>query len=116
MRGRFLFAVIILFSAILLSGCTRVIRSPADELKTSDWQGEYESGYTVALSFDGSNAELTVVGDGEILDISGLCAVTDDTLVICDRGSDFNYSFGYELYGDRVELSVFDSEITLNKL
>ncbi len=101
---------------MLLSGCTRVIRGPADELRMFGWQSEPEGGNTVTLSFDGSNASLRADGGADFLLLEGLCAVTDDTVVICDSVTGYNYSFGYKLYGDRVELSIFDSEIILKKM
>ena len=101
---------------MLLSGCSRVIRGPADELRMFSWQSELEGGNIVTLSFDGSNAALSADSGVDSLLLEGLCAVTDDTVVICDSVTGCNYSFGYRLYGDRVELSVFDSEITLKKV
>ena len=115
MRGKFIIAAV-LSAVMLLSGCDRNIRGPADELRMYGWQSELEGGNTVTLSFDGSDATLSADGGVDPLLLEGLCAVTDDTVVICDSETGYNYSFGYKLYGDRVELSIFDSEITLKKL
>lgn len=107
--------MLFLSAVMLLPGCTRVIRGPADELRMFDWQSELEGGNTVTLSFEGSDATLRADGGVDSLILEGLCAVTDDTVVICDSETGYNYSFGYKLYGDRIELSIFDSEITLKK-
>lgn len=115
MRGK-LFCALLLSAVMLLSGCTGVIRSPADELRMFSWKSELEGGNTVSLSFVGSDATLIADGGVDTLILEGLCVVDDDTVVICDSVTGYNYIFGYKLYGDRVELRLFDSEIILKKL
>ena len=113
MRVKF-FAV--LLCLLLLSGCSKTIDSPADELRAFSWQGDYENGNTVTLSFDDSNASLSVSNNDFELELEGLCVFSDDSFTICDNGSDINYTFGYALYGDRVEMSFIDGTISLKKL
>lgn len=116
MRGKFLCMTATISALIILSGCTRMINSPADELKMYSWQGELENSSVVTLDFDGSKADLSIDNEDFDLDISGLCAVSYDTLIICDENTEYNYKFGYKLYGDRVELTIFDGTISLKKL
>ena len=118
MRGLFLrlSAVCVLVIGIIsLVSCTRVISSPSDELKMYRWTCEEENGCSVSLSFDETDAELSVVNDSFTFDIKGLCVLDEDTLTICDSDSGNNYSFGYQLYGDRVELSFNAGVLELNK-
>ena len=101
---------------VLLSGCTRVINSPSDELKTYSWSGEWENGNTAELSFDDDNARLVVHNEAFDLMIKGLCIVTDDSLVICDEESGRNAVFSFILHGDRVELSYNGGKVSLDKI
>ena len=80
------------------------------------WRCELDNSSVVTLDFDGSNADLSIDNEDFDLEISGLCAVSDDTLIICDENTEYNYKFGYELYGDRVELTIFDGTVSLEKL
>ena len=80
------------------------------------WRGEFENGNTAELSFEDTNGCFTVNFPDETMKLCGLCVTTDDRLIICDEESGMNYTFGYRLYGDRVELSCNGAWITLNKL
>lgn len=118
LRGKSFFITalaVVLMSAFMLSGCERNIESPFDELRGYSWQGELENGNTVTLSFDDSNARLSVENEDFSLDISGLCVPDDGSFVIFDENSDANYSFDYRLYGDRVELIAEGGELSLEK-
>ena len=113
MRGKFF--VFLLLSVMLLSGCQRVLQTPADEFPQYDWQSEQENGSVVTLDFDDGRCTFAIEGDTISSIISGVCFVTDDKLVICDEDNGQNYTFGYHLFGDRVELSYNGSVITLKK-
>lgn len=116
---RFFMRVIILLTALIsvfcLTSCTRVINSAADELRMYQWLCEQENGTVVTLSFDDTDAALNIGNDSFSLDVEGLCTVKDDKLTICDAESHHNYTFGYRLYGDRVELNFGSGVIELKK-
>ena len=116
MRARFVCIAALLCAVIMLASCIKTINSPADELQMYSWSGESENGTVVSLTFDGSNGDLNIeyYGDSD-LKISGLCIVSDDSLIICDEVSGANYTFNYTLHGDRVELSYNGSTLTLLK-
>ena len=79
------------------------------------WSNSFENGADVTLSFTQTNGFLDIEsGDGS-LRIGGLCMLTDDAMLIFDDNSGMNYSFGYHLYGDRVELSRDGNVLTLKK-
>lgn len=118
MRGIILrvFALCMVMLCILcLASCTQVINSPSDELRMYRWTCEQENGCFVSLSFEGTDALLHIENDVGTTDLDGLCVTDDDSLTICDTDSDNNYTFGYRLYGDRVELYFNDAVLTLNK-
>lgn len=118
MRGLFTrFSVLgmVLISAFSLVSCTPVINNASDELRMNDWRYEGDNGSTVSLSFDDTDAYLYIENAAYTLDISGLCAADDDSLTICDTDIGKNYSFGYHLYGDRVELNFGSGVLELLK-
>ena len=115
MRGKFLLIFLLLTAVLSLSSCVKSIQSPSDELKMYTWSGSFDNGADVTLSFSENNGTLDIEGDNELLYISGLCMLTDDDLLIFDEESGMNYSFGYKLYGDRVELNRDGSVLTLQK-
>lgn len=79
------------------------------------WSGVAENDSVVSLSFRDTCGYLDYENDDEPLHIGGLCMTTDDRLLIFDEQSGMNYSFGYQLYGDRVELNHNGSILTLKK-
>ena len=115
MRGKLYTISVLLVCVTALSACARVIRTPADELSLYRWRGELDNGDSAELSFDGDDASLELKGEGLALTLCGNYALTDDTLVICDRASGMHYSFGYRLFGDRVELSSDGGAVSLDK-
>lgn len=115
MRGKFLYVVLLLMVVLSLSSCVKSIQRPADELKMYTWSSDFDNGVDVTLYFTQTDGYLDIEGDDEPLHIGGLCMLTDDDLLIFDDDSGMNYSFGYRLYGDRVELSRDGSVLTLKK-
>ena len=116
MRGKCFLAVFSIMILFLLSGCTQVVDNNSDELRLYSWEGETESGNIVTLRFDGSDAALEIGYPDTEMIISGFCAVSDDSLMICDEETGFDYTFGYKLYGDRVELTFDSGQISLKKM
>lgn len=102
--------------AVCLASCTRVINSASDELRMYRWSCEEENGCCVTLRFDDTDAYLHIENDAYTLDIGGLCAADKDSLTICDNESGNHYTFGYHLYGDRVELSAGTGVLKLHKV
>ncbi len=115
MRGKF-FVPFLLIAVMLLSSCTQIINSAADELRMFSWEGTADNGNTASLLFCDNKASLSLQTHDGLLRIHGLCLVDDEKLMICDEGSGMNYSFGYTLYGDRVELTATNGTLTLNKV
>ena len=80
------------------------------------WSGSFEHRSDVTLSFTQTEGYLEIENDDSSLSVGGLCMLTDDELLIFDKNSGMNYSFGYRLYGDRVELKRDGSVLTLKKV
>ena len=116
MRGKLLLISILLAAVLSLSSCVKSIQQPADELKMYTWSGSFEHGSDVTLSFTQTEGYLEIENDDSSLSVGGLCMLTDDELLIFDENSGMNYSFGYRLYGDRVELNRDGSVLTLKKV
>lgn len=116
MRGKFFYISILMICVIFLASCTRVINCPADELRTHAWRTESDNGNTADLSFEGSNGTLSIHTDDAALDLCGLCVMTDDRMILCDAATGVHYTFGYTVYGDRVELSCYDGMVSLKKV
>ena len=115
MRGK-LFALFLLLIAVFnLTSCVRSIESPTDELKMYSWSGVSDNGTAVSLCFSQTCGYLDIEQDDESLHIGGLCMTTDNSMQIFDEQSGMNYSFGYRLYGDRVELNHNGSILSLKK-
>ncbi len=115
MRGKIFTALALLLCVAVLSACSRVIRTPADELSLYRWRGELDNGNIAELYFDSDHCGLSLKGEGMSLELYGIYAITDDCLIICDRESGVPYNFGYRLYGDRVELSSNSGAVSLVK-
>ena len=114
MRGKLLFATL-LAAVMSLSSCVKSIECPADELKMYRWSGVSENGAETALYFRNTSGYLDIENGGESLHIGGFCMATDNYLLIFDEQSGMNYSFGYQLHGDRVELKRDSCTLTLEK-
>ena len=108
--------VILLVAVLSLTSCVKSIQCPSDELKMYTWSGTFDNAADVTLSFDQTDGYLDIESGDESLHIGGLCMLTDDELLIFDENSGMNYSFGYRLYGDRVELKRDGSVLTLKKV
>ena len=107
--------IILCAVCILLSGCTRVIRGPRDEIRLYTWESDMENGNTVSLTFHDSHATFSVINTDFTLTISGLCSLTDDSIVIIDENDGVGYSFDYTLTGESIALSYRGDTIELGK-
>lgn len=117
MRGKCLIIGILSLCIILICcACTRVIDTPAEELRAHQWGLESKEKGTVSLRFEGDDAALRIENDAGDLNISGLCMLTEDRMTICDTVTSVNYTFYYRLHGDRIELRCENGTIVLEKL
>ena len=116
LRKKIAFIMITLWICVTLCACRADFSSPADEIRLFSWRGETENGNTAELSFVDDEAVLTAHSDKWDVQISGLCALTDHTLVICDTNSEMNYTFRYQIHGDRIELTYDSGTIVLDKI
>ena len=101
--------------SLLLSGCTETVHGPRDEIRQFDWEAKMDNGNVAELSFCDSEAAFTVQNSDYVIDVMGLCSLTDDSIVIISDEDDVSYRFDYELHGDSVDLSYGGDKITLEK-
>ncbi len=107
----------ILLCAVLLSGCRRVVTDCSDELTMHLWQGEYDNGMSVSLSFDDDDATLSLsLSDGRENRINGLCVLDLEQFVIIDDDTSESFSFGYTVHGDSVDITYDDASLSLKKV
>lgn len=118
MRKKWIWTLPVLFALISLCACTRtVVESAQDELKANTWSGKGEYMSTVALSFDGDKASLAVkAGGGAETKIAGNCIVSSDNITLTDEKLNESFTFGYNLLGDQIELTLNKKTITLQKV
>ena len=109
------FLTVLLAICVLLSSCSRVIVTPADELCVNSWSNSFDNGNAASLSFGEDTCSLVIENGDHVLDLFGIYAVTDDSLLICDSDSGLHYTFGYKLHGDRVELEYSGGVLELMK-
>ena len=100
---------------LMLGGCTKVVAGQRDEIRLYDWETTMENGNKATLSFYDGEAAFTAENSDFSLDITGICSLTDDSLVIINEEDDVSYRFDYVLHGDCVELSYEGAAVTLEK-
>ncbi len=99
-----------------LSGCSRVIRDAKDELVIYNWSREFDTGSSISLKFSDNFATLDfTTSDGIRSSLYGLYILSSTNLVICDDNTGTDYTFLYSVYGDKLELTMYDSTIELYK-
>ena len=99
-----------------LSGCSRVIRDAKDELVIYNWSREFDTGSSISLKFSDNFATLDfTTSDGIKSSLDGLYILSSTNLVICDDNTGTDYTFLYSVYGDKLELTMYDSTIELYK-
>ena len=102
---------------MILSGCTQSqITSKADELMANKWFSSDKFGKEIALSFTQNNAELEVKTDDFSCKIIGIALVDEQTVKIFDNTLKQTYSFDYNLYGDKIEITYDENTVELNKV
>lgn len=109
-------AVIILCCGILLSGCTRSVRSACDELCMARWGARQENGNSLELFFDGSEAFFSAWNSVFNLSVNGVYTADDETFVIFDEVTQMPFHFSYLLHGDSLELTYRGSTVILDKI
>ena len=101
---------------MILTSCTRTIRSASDELPMFQWEAQYDNGNHASLIIEDDIAEFCVDNDAFALNLSGDYLIDDDSLTIFDNTTQMSYHFGYLIHGDSVELTFGDGTIVLNKI
>lgn len=116
MRLKFLIACISIITMIL-SGCTQgQITSKADELTTNEWFASDKFGKEISLLFTQDTAELKIKTNDFSCKIIGNVLVDEQTVKIFDNTLKQTYSFDYNLYGDKIEITYDEKTVELNKI
>lgn len=97
---------IILCFAFCISGCTKVVQSDADVLRSKVWYAENISGISASLEFFGDKACFVVFDGGkQVASISGFAAVDKENFYITDDAYASTFEFGYKVFENRAEVT-----------
>ncbi len=108
--------VIFVVITLVLSGCTKTVTNPADELTGSKWYAQLENGNEITLEFIDDKACLTLSLSGKkSATISGLCELSDTAFVIHDEDTKIPFAFYYIVHFDRVEIIYDENTVSLYK-
>ena len=104
----------VLLSVLLLlsfAGCRKVVVTSADELTFSNWKVQTKSGMSAILEFSDNQASFKVFdcNGKELSCIQGAFAVDEKNLYITDSELYKTYTFGYTVYGDKIQLEYLDN-------
>lgn len=110
--------ILLLLFMLSMCSCTRtMVEKKEDELKANRWQGKGDYMTVVDLSFSGDNATLKIEsGGGAKTNISGLCIVDEEKIILTDKELNENFKFNYNLNRDKVELEYNGKKLVLSKV
>lgn len=109
--------VLVIIFAFSTYGCTsRQIVNQADELTLNKWRSADKFDNEISLEFIENKATLSLKTNNFSGKISGLAIIDDKTITINDTSLNQNFSFDYELFGDKINLKYKDNILELNKL
>ena len=108
--------VILVVLTLVLSGCTKAVTNPADELTGSKWYSKLENKNEITLEFIDDKARLTLsLSDKKSTTICGLCELSDTAFVIHDEYTKIPFAFSYIVHFDRVEIIYDKNTVSLYK-
>ncbi|MEE0265660.1 MAG: hypothetical protein UD936_08555 [Acutalibacteraceae bacterium] len=111
------FMLLLVCFAVFLCGCTtQQITSPENELMDYRWEKSDKYGKRMSLSFDENTASLKIITTDFDYTITGTALVDSETIKISDDNLKQTYSFGYILYGDKIEIAYGENRIELDKI
>ena len=114
---RFITVILIITFAFLMCGCTtRQIITTADELTINKWSSSDKFNKEISLEFSDNNATLSFKTENFSGKISGLAIIDDKTITINDTTLNQDFSFEYELFGDKINLKYKDNMLELEKV
>ena len=102
---------------VILTSCTQVISDSADEIRLNSWRTELNSGSTVALRFDGDNAELKVDSKDKdaCVSLKGLCVIDEKTVFIYNKSEGEPYYFNYNIKNNTLVLKYDSGTLVLTR-
>lgn len=109
--------IILLFTALLLTSCTRVTLDKADEIRMNTWSAELENGSVVTLSFQDDNAEFKINGKDKDAraDLKGLCVIDDKKILIYNQSESESYFFDYKIKNNTLILNYNGGSMILTR-
>lgn len=110
-------ATIIMMLVAFMCGCSsRRIVSQADELTMNKWSNSDKFDKEISLEFSDSKATLHLKTTNYSGKISGLAIIDEKTITINDTTLNQDFSFNYELFGDKINLEYNNNTLELKKI
>lgn len=113
---KYIAIISLFFFVFTLCSCTRVIKTPADEIRLNGWSCEFKDKSSFSLGFMGDDALIIILNSNkkEIFKIYGKAFIDKKRIVVFDEGGN-NYVFKYNLKGSVLSLKYNGGEISLKK-
>lgn len=110
-------ATIIMMLVTFMCGCnSRSIVSQADELTMNKWSNSDKFDKEISLEFSDRKATLNLKTTNYSGKISGLAIIDEKTITINDTTLNQDFSFNYELFGDKINLEYNNNTLELKKI
>lgn len=103
--------------ALLISGCSNVNKTSADEVVTASWSTENLNGIRAELNFDinTNTAKVTIFENKSTFVIQGVFSIDNDELVIISESLKNSYHFAYKVFENRLELTYMNENLIFEK-
>lgn len=90
---------------LILTSCQSVVLTPADELTSRNWQSQTASGLRASLNFQEDTATLVISSSQDEVTLSGSLSIDSNRFYITSAQMFRTYTFSYQVYRNRAELS-----------
>ena len=102
---------------MVLTSCTRVVATSADELFLTDRYASTASGMSASLCFSEGEGELRIsIDDNEEVVISGAVCADKEKFYITSRENGRTYEFFYRAFADRAEVTYLGETLVFYPL
>lgn len=110
--------ILFIFLAVLLTSCTRVEMTAADEIRFNRWATVLENKTKATLSFNGDKGKLKISSRDKdaCTALSGLCFIDGKNIIICDEDSGQSFTFTYTLKNNKLRLTHGTGILTLKRI
>lgn len=123
MKIKIVFIYILSLSIMFLCSCSEIADTSAKELRAGYWaeknkSGDLEKDVLLSLYFKGDDGVIKIKDNKEkkTYTITGMTLVTENQITISDTDTLTDYTFDYDLKGDKVNIVYKGRTLTLSKI